>query len=532
MTQPLLRGMGTQFNRIAGPLNNIGTGSNALSFGFGVYRGVVIARINSDISLADFEGNVQNQVRDVENHYRELYYWYRELDARKAGRDSSLKTWRNLDEKFRVSIKGGEKLFVAKSRAQYYQLRAQAETALWNLLNTETRLRYLMGLAPTDGRIIRPIDEPTTAKVQFDWCEVQNEALVRQVNLRKQRWQIKKSEMELIASRNFLLPQLDGVARYRLLGLGDDLLGGNAYNGTNNILGTGAYPTLGAGNFQEWDLGLTFSMTLGMRRELAAVRNKQLQLARERAILQEQELEATHMLSEAIRKMEYYHNLVQTNYNRRLAAKEEEDTAQLAVESETPIVEGVNPIDQLLEAQQRRVDAESAYYRALADYNVSVTDVHYRKGSLLEYNNVYLSEGPWPCKAYFDARKRARERDAGSYIDYGFTRPQVISEGPYEQFQGPHGTPYDSLQGEPVEGIPTPAAIPGEVIDPGSVIMESTEARVEESLTYPEEDSGTVPGESQSLRAVFAKAPIANRQYPNTSESAAANEGEQFADER
>ena len=453
---------------------------------------------------------MQNLVLDVEKQYRELYFWYRALDARKTGRDSALKTWRNLDEKFRVSIKGGEKLFVAKARAQYYQFRAEAETALFNLLNTETRLRYLMGLAPTDGRIIRPIDEPTTAKVQFDWCEVQNETLIRQVNIRRQRWQIKKGEMELIAARNFLLPQLDGVARYRFLGMGDDLVGGGPYNGNNNINGTSAIASVGAGNFQEWDLGLQFSMNLGFRRELAAVRNKQLQMARERAILQEQELEATHMLSEALRKMDYNHALVQTNYNWRLAAKEEEDTAQLAVDNETPIVEGVNPIDQLLEAQLRRVLAEVQYYLALRDYNVAVTEVHYRKGSLLEYNNVYLSEGPWPCKAYFDARKRARERDAGSYIDYGFTRPQVISRGEYPQFQGTTGSPTGGFEGEPVEAIPTPTMGPEEGIEPSTMIMESTDAgdetqesngRLTANVRRPEpaRNSGV-------LRAAFSKA--------------------------
>ncbi len=38
--------------------------------------------------------------------------------------------------------------------------------------------------------------------------------------------------------------------------------------------------TLFNGAYQDWDLGLQFSMNLGFRRELAAVRNAQLQLAR------------------------------------------------------------------------------------------------------------------------------------------------------------------------------------------------------------------------------------------------------------
>jgi outer membrane protein TolC len=455
VTQPLLRGAGVQFNRIAGPNNN-------LAFGFGAYRGVVIARINNDIALTDFESQVQNQASDIEQAYRELYFLYRELDARKNGRDSALQTWRKVQAKRIVGAEGGGALDEARTRQQYYQFRAQVERVLWDLFALESRLRYLMGLAPTDGRLIRPIDEPTTALVRFDWCEIQQEALARQVNLRTQKWRIKRREMELIASRNFLLPQLDGIARYRWRGLGDQLFGGS--DGVvlsdaaqqPSIDGTNAMATLFNGAYQEWDLGLQFSMNLGFRRELAAVRNAQLQLARERAVLQDQELEVIHLLSDAVRNLDRDYTLMQTNFNRRLAALDEVSAAQVIVdvggvqESGRPI----DALDQLLEAQRNLAQAESDYYRSLVNYNKSILNIHFRKGSLLEYNNVYLAEGPWPGKAYFDARKRARERDAGIYLDYGFTRPRVISRGEYPQFM-------DSTQGYgedmPAEGIPTPA---------------------------------------------------------------------------
>ena len=65
-----------------------------------------------------------------------------------------------------------------------------------------------MGLAATDGRLIRPKDEPTTAKVVFDWYDVLNEGLARSVELREQKWIVKRRELELIAAKNFLLPQV------------------------------------------------------------------------------------------------------------------------------------------------------------------------------------------------------------------------------------------------------------------------------------------------------------------------------------
>ncbi len=39
-------------------------------------------------------------------------------------------------------------------------------------------LRYIMGLSMSDGRLIRPSDEPTTARVAFDWAGIHTEALI------------------------------------------------------------------------------------------------------------------------------------------------------------------------------------------------------------------------------------------------------------------------------------------------------------------------------------------------------------------
>ena len=107
--------------------------------------------------------------------------------------------------------------------SKYYLFRSTAEQSLNALYAAEAKLRYLLGLAATDGRLIRPKDEPTTAKVTFDWCDVLNEGLARSVELRQQKWIVKRRELELIAAKNFLLPKLDFVAQYRWLGLGNDL---------------------------------------------------------------------------------------------------------------------------------------------------------------------------------------------------------------------------------------------------------------------------------------------------------------------
>ena len=457
-SQPLLQGAGVTYNRIAGPDffdNTLGRPN---------FRGVLLARINADISLADFEAGVRNLVSDTEQSYWELYFAYRNLEARKAGRDSSLEAWRKVHALYVEQSRGGEADKEAQAREQYFFFRSEVEQALTDVYRCENRLRYMMGISASDGRLIRPSDEPTTARIAFDWQQSLVEALSRSAELRKQKWVIKQRELELTAAKNLILPRLDMVGRWRFLGMGQDLINQNYdpydANSFDQLAGTDAYSTLLSGQFQEWQAGAQFQMPIGFRRELATVRHHQLQLARERARLQDEELEASHALVEAVRNVDTNFALAQTNFNRRVAAERQVEAVQAAYDANTVT------LDQLLDAQRRRAEAESSYYRSVVDYNRSISQLHYRKGSLLEYNGVFLAEGPWPGKAYFDAHRRARQRDASLYLDYGHSRPGVFSRGAISQNFEELGADARATQLPPrdpatrPESVPTPAPLP------------------------------------------------------------------------
>jgi outer membrane protein TolC len=460
--QPLLQGSGVQYNRIAGPFNPF-TGTGTPQF-----DGVMLARINADISLAEFEAGVRDLVSDVESSYWELYFAYRNLEAAKAGRASALQTWQKIHALFLEGGRGGELDKEAQAREQYFFFRSQVQQALNDLYRAENRLRYIMGISVSDGRLIRPADEPTTARALFDWYDIHNESLARSVELREQKWRIKQRELELIAARNLLQPRLDAVGLYRWRGLGDDLLNHNPVPRNGGLEGTNAWGELTGGKYQEWQIGLQMQIPIGFRRELSGVRHFQLQLARERARLQDSELEVSHQLGDALRNLEGNYELTQTNFNRRVAAEKQVEAVKAAFEADTVT------LDLLLDAQRRRADAEVAYYRSLIDYVRGILLVHYRKGSLLEYNGVYLAEGPWPNKAYFDAERMARQRDASYYLNYGYTRPKVISQGPYLQHGGDavraggEWNEFDSFPGDgphmPHEGL-TPEEVPSPTPD-------------------------------------------------------------------
>jgi outer membrane protein TolC len=445
--QPLLQGYGLEFNRIAGP------GSIP-----GFNQGVLIARVNSDIALATFEGGVRNLVSDVETMYWELYYAYRNLDTAVEGRDNALRTWQQADALFRAGGEEGAASTEAQARVQFFIFRSTAEQAQAQLYQTESKLRYMMGIAPTDGRMIRPIDDPTMAKISFDWMQVQTEALARSVEIREQRWQVKRRELELIAAKNWLLPRVDLIASYKWNGMGDKLV-----DPGNSSTGGGAIDNLFSGEYQDWNFGVQGSIPLGFRKQRVGVTNAEYAVMRERAKLQEVELEVSHQIAYAIRDLDANRVLVDTDFNRMEAARRSVHALEVAY----PTGQLNININVLLDAQRDLTQAESEYYRALTNYAKSISQVHYRKGSLLEYNGVFLTEGPWPAKAYFDARRRARERSAALYMNYGFTRPKNLSQGTYQQFSGrPHAAEEQPAGGADAAPAGQPAGDRPEMVPP------------------------------------------------------------------
>lgn len=386
--QPLMRGAGTQYNRIAGPGGLIGQ-----------YNGVLIGRINEDVALADFENSIITLAADVEQAYWDLATAYRILEATTKGRESALRTFQF--QQVRLEVGAGRQDEEAQAQSQYYQFQAQLENQLagpQGLYALEQQLRYLLGLPATDGRLIRPTTELSDVKVTFDWESALSQALERRVELRRQRFNVRRRELELYAARLNRRPQVDFVGQYRWRGLGDRLIGNTDagfVNGENSL--DGLYSTITDGNYQEWNAGVELAFPIGLRQASVAVSNAKLQLHRERAFLAESQLRISHELSSAARQIELTYQLLETNFNRF-----ESDLRQVEV-LERRYKNQSDPINFLLQAQSQLVNSEIAFYQSLANYNLAIRDFHRQKGSLLAYNQIQLAEDAWAGDAYADA---------------------------------------------------------------------------------------------------------------------------------
>ena len=392
---PLMQGGGVEFNRLAGP--------DAVP---GEINGVLIARVNTSITAADFQLALRNYLSDVENAYWELVFAYRDLEAKKAARDRGLATWRRVKKLNEQGLTGAESDKVAQAEEQYFRFQQEVETALGGRLAdgtrayngstggsfqgvggvfvAERRLRLIVGAPINDGRLIRPVTEPLTAEVVFDWSELIGDALARRTELLQQRLRIKRRRMELTATRNFLLPQLDVVGRYRRRGLGDHLYDPKA------PLFTGG-PSTNTGT-DEWQVGVELNVPLGYRRGHVAVRNAELAVARETAVYDELERQIAHDVSNAVADQTRLHKVVQTAYNRRSAALRQFNVLNSQAVQESARGRRID-FNLLLDAERRLADAEIAYFRATVEYAVALKNVNLETENLLAYCNVHLA-GP------------------------------------------------------------------------------------------------------------------------------------------
>ncbi len=123
-----------------------------------------------------------------------------------------------------------------------------------------------------------------------------------------------------------------------------------------------------------------------------------------------------------------------------------------------------------MESQRLLADAESLNYRALAEYAIALKNVHYSKGTLLDYDGVMLSESGWPAKAYDDAAEREASRGRRWPMNYASSRAPIVSQGTYDQ---------QSLQDQLVplappaegDGAPMEPIMPGEPVPPAAPIQ-------------------------------------------------------------
>ena len=289
--------------------------------------------------------------------------------------------------------------------------------------------------------------------------------------------------MELIASKNYLLPRLDAVGRYRWRGFGDDLFPVDPKPAPPDGQFDNAYGNLTSGAFQEWQLGFELNVPIGFREAHVATRNAELLLARERAILRDQQREIVHEAADAISEMDRAYAVLQTSYNRLAANRDQLGAVQAAYENDKV------PLDLFLDAQRRVADAETDYHLNRSRYSLATKNVHFVKGTLLEYDGVLPGRRPVAVRGVRRrgrARSLARQPEAAELcvvagagcerrrFDQNAGRPVTMESSDGPAMQTP--TQPETLP-PPSDVQPLPAPANGAALPNGSGAMPSSSSR-------------------------------------------------------
>ena len=206
-----------------------------------------------------------------------------------------------------------------------------------------------------------------------------SKAIKGRPEVRQQRKLIEQRELQLIASKSFTQPRLDAIATYRNNGFGDNLFGsGPQFSGALNE----AFE----GNFDEFEFGLSLDAPLGFRRAHAGVRNAELQLMRERAVMNELQSQILHDLGSAVRTVVQGFDVLELSQLGSQAFRESVEARTAAYKADAA------GFEDLLDAQQRLLDAELAFHVAKMDHELAIAQVQFEASDLLTEYAINLVE--------------------------------------------------------------------------------------------------------------------------------------------
>ena len=385
---PLARGGGRAYNAIAGP-----------NTPFGSYNGYWIASIRADIAEDELRISVRDYLFGVIRGYWLLRFAYDNVKTRQEARDIAFEELQVIEGKYAEGVADESVLLQAKDKylaaQQLFEdaLAGPPERQLAGLLGPsgavisgtdlglrplERRLRLLIGIPNGDGGLMRPVDEPMQAPMQFDFQQVLRMAMVSRPELRRQARVVERHRLEWLAARNLRLPSVDLVGSYRVHGFGQKVFG------DPDIAEDSSMSEFLKGNLQDISAGVEITRPIGNRLAVTAERNAMVAIARENAILDAQQLEVSHEVTSALAEIERCMRALKTTSERIEIARKSYENLSAKYAEGLPI-----PKENVLEASRQVVELRLSEAIARVDYSIALASLSVAQGSLLNEVSVY-----------------------------------------------------------------------------------------------------------------------------------------------
>jgi outer membrane protein TolC len=406
-------GYNNTFNNSNVPVNNLNPATNSnldltvtqpLLQGFGLAynnRPIKVARNNLRVTDLVFQQQVMNTVAQVVNAYWTLVSFNDNVAVKKQALALSERLY--SDNKKQVEIGTLAPIEIVRAEAEVAARQQDLTVAQTNVLQQETLLKNLIsrnGIANPaigDARIV-PTDRIRIPDVEavIPIQDLVARALDRRPDLGQSRIQIDNTKIVLQGTRNGMLPTINAFANVRNSGLAGPI-------NTQPDPRTGIIPThnvdpffvggygsilsqLFGRNFPDYVVGLSLSIPLRNRAAQADMATQQLNLRQNELGLQKLINSIRSDVANALIGVQ------QARSQHQAAVKSRVLQAQTLDAEQKKLALGASTIYQVIQAQRDLANAEGLEVQALANYAQARTQLEVATGSVLETNNVEISE--------------------------------------------------------------------------------------------------------------------------------------------
>ncbi len=355
ITQPLLRDFGTDVNRAR----------------------IVINRKNQQISVLEFRKTLEQKMADAEKAYWQLVDADQEVRIAEDLLNRTLSTGQILYDRRKQDV----------GRVQMSQAQSSIESRRTILIRARAHVRdlsdQLKGLMmdpdlPITGQtLVLPADAPMEEQIRYNQDEQISTAMENRFELAEQQLRSENAATAAIVAKNNLLPQLNFVGNVGSTGLGHAF--GVAIADMD-------------GSHLEYAAGVQLEIPIGNRAARAIWKRAQLQrlqaVTQYRALVEQISVD----VKTAIREVDTTYEEMAGSRQARFAAAD----ALGAVEERERANEALTPefVNRKLDLQQQLAEAQKQEVLAITNYQIALSQLEFKKGTLLRYNNVLMEEAP------------------------------------------------------------------------------------------------------------------------------------------
>lgn len=353
LTQPLMRGFGTDVNR-----SQIHLSASA--------KEVALESLRSALLITLF--NVEQTYWDLVLARQTLLIQLRLLERTKVDRNT-IKDRLDHDATFDEYTQANSNVEQRKAEVLRLQNLVQSRSDTLKRLLNEDNL-------PLAGEtLLVPVDQPMDLPINFSLTDMVRTALTHRPEMRQALLGIKDAGIRQRVAGNLRLPQLDLNFTIRHNGVG-----------INNV--GNAQKMITDSKFVDYLLSLQFEVPIGNRGPEALLRQRQIE--RQISVVQYQNTaqQVVQQVKDAMRSVATAYRLIGATRDARLAAAE-----NLRVLQELGKTAALTPdfVDRKLRSQEVLANTEINEAQTLADYNIAIARLYQNIGTALKRNGVTFS---------------------------------------------------------------------------------------------------------------------------------------------